>query len=462
MYDYIPQSQRKTILFITDDIRTPSGVATVSKEVILKSAHYYNWVIIGGLHNHPENGNRVDLSEDINKITGIKDAKVHQICVNGYGNADIVKAIIKIDKIDALLFITDPRYYEWLFAVERDIRREIPMIYLNIWDNYPYPKYNKSFYDSCDTLLCISKLTKNCVEQVLEEKAKNKLIKYVPHGLDENIFTIVDEDDKDLKEFKEFLYKGKSYDFSILWNSRNIRRKCTSDLLVAYKDFCDRKPKEERAKICLVLHTDPIDPNGTDLFAVVKMLFNNDPSYNIIFTDRKFDAKTMNLLYNSVDVVSLVSSNEGWGLSLTEALLTGRVILANVTGGMQDQMRFEDENGKWIDFTKDFPSNNFAKYRTTGKWAFPVFPSNTSLVGSVPTPYIYDDKVQPSDVADMLNYIYSFPKDELRKYGQFGRAWATSDEARFTSQKMTDTIISAIDETVTNYTPRKSYDLIKL
>ena len=38
---------------------------------------------------------------------------------------------------------------------------------------------------------------------------------------------------------------------------------------------------------------------------------------------------------------------EGWGLALTESLLTGTPFIANVTGGMQDQMRFIDNEGKW-------------------------------------------------------------------------------------------------------------------
>jgi glycosyltransferase involved in cell wall biosynthesis len=54
------------------------------------------------------------------------------------------------------------------------------------------------------------------------------------------------------------------------------------------------------------------------------------------------------LLYNSADGVILLSSAEGWGLSLTESLLTGTPFIANVTGGMQDQMRFVDENGNWL------------------------------------------------------------------------------------------------------------------
>ena len=56
-------------------------------------------------------------------------------------------------------------------------------------------------------------------------------------------------------------------------------------------------------------------------------------------------------------------------------------------------MRFEDENGDWIKFDSNFCSNHFGTYKKHGKWAIPVFPSNTSVVGSPKTPYIFDDPI---------------------------------------------------------------------
>ena len=41
----------------------------------------------------------------------------------------------------------------------------------------------KAYYESCDTLLGISKQTVNINKLVLGDKAKNKIIDYVPHGM---------------------------------------------------------------------------------------------------------------------------------------------------------------------------------------------------------------------------------------------------------------------------------------
>ena len=170
----------------------------------------------------------------------------------------------------------------------------------------------------------------------------------------------------------------------------------------------------------------------------------------------------MNYLYNMVDITMLISSNEGWGLSLTESLLTGTMILANVTGGMQDQMRFEDEEGKWIDFNDKFLSNHFGTYKNCGEWALPIFPSNISLAGSVPTPYIFDDRADFRDVAEQLENAYNMSVEERIEKGIEGREWATGDEAGFIAKIMCERMIRDMDESFNNFEPRASYTLTKV
>ena len=136
------------------------------------------------------------------------------------------------------------------------------------------------------------------------------------------------------------------------------------------------------------------------LLAVRDMLLGEDDS--VKFSGGRISAEAMNLLYNIADVTVLPSSNEGWGLSLTESMMAGTMIIANVTGGMQDQMRFEDEDGNWIKFDENFCSNHFGTYKNHGEWAIPVFPSNVSIVGSPKTPYIFDDRLDFRDLSKAL------------------------------------------------------------
>jgi glycosyltransferase involved in cell wall biosynthesis len=195
------------------------------------------------------------------------------------------------------------------------------------------------------------------------------------------------------------------------------------------------------------------------------MLFGNLPQYNIIFDENKYPTNIMNLLYNATDANALISSNEGWGLSLTEAMMAGKPIIATVTGGMQDQMRFEDENGKWVKFTEEFGSNHRGKYKKHGKWAYPVFPSNLSIVGSIPTPYIFDDRAEPFDIADQILLLYKTKTQQPEEYQAQCEAaykWVMSDEAMMTATNMAKNIIDGIEETFDKWQPRHSYELIKV
>ncbi len=461
---YIKRENRKKILLIADDIRFFSGIATITREIVLGTSHRYNYVCIGGAIDHPDKGKRFDLCQSTNELVGIPDSEVILYPTSGYGNPDMIRYMIKNEKPDALFFVTDPRYYVWLFEIEQEVRKKIPMIYLQIWDDEPAPLYNREYYRSCDTLLAISKQTEILNKIVLGEYVTDKLIKYVPHGINENFFHPIKEGDskyKDLVDFKNKLYKGVDYEFSVLFNSRNIRRKSIPDTIVAFKLFLEKLPKEKADKCCLVLHTHPVDDNGTDLPAVIDV-FMGDRKDQVIFSNVGADVAYMNMLYNSVDVTILLSSNEGWGLSLTESMMCGKMIIANVTGGMQDQMRFEDEKGNWIKFKEGFCSNHFGKYKKCGKWAVPVFPSNISIQGSVMTPYIADDRADFRDAANAILEVYNMGKQERFERGMAAREWVTSEESGMSATNMCKRIIEAVDKTITNREPREAFNIIKV
>jgi glycosyltransferase involved in cell wall biosynthesis len=466
---YIPQTQRKKILLLCDDIRMTSGISTMAREMVLGTAHHYNWVNVGGAINHPDKGKRFDLNNDTNKIAGIEDASVYLYPIDGYGSPELVRQLMQLEQPDAIMMFTDPRYWVWLFQMEHEIRKKIPIIYLNIWDDLPYPMYNKSFYESCDALFAISKQTENINKWVLgPELTAEKVIKYIPHGINESIFfpiTSFHPEYLALQDFKKNLYGDKKYKFNLLYNARNIRRKSVPDLMLAWKIFIDGLTDEQASECVFTLHTQPIDDNGTDLPAVQQMLFGNSKKYNIVFSGGRNPANVMNLLYNTADVVALISSNEGWGLSLTEAMMCGKPIIATVTGGMQDQMRFEDENGEWIKFTEEFGSNHRGKYKKHGKWAYPVFPSNISLIGSVPTPYIYDDRPDPHDIAKQIAAVYDVKINSPETYQEqckAAREWVISDESMQSARLMCENVIEGINETFQKWIPRHSFELIQV
>lgn len=461
-FGYIPKGERKTILLLCDDIRMHSGIATMAREFVTGTAQHFNWVNLGAAIKHPETGKVFDLSESVNKVKGLSDADIKVIPNNGYGDIQTVRSLISNFKPDAIFIFTDPRYWVWLFDIEREIRSKMPIFWLNIWDDYPAPMYNKTYYNSVDVLMAISKQTKNINKLVLGDYAKDKIIEYVPHGIDSNQFypIVKEEQKKILQEFKKQTLFDQDMDFVVFFNSRNIHRKHPGDTILAYRIFCDLIGKEKAKKCALVMHTSAVDPNGTDLKAVKHAL--TDPEYvNIYFSQEKITPDQLNMLYNMADLTILLSSNEGWGLSLTESMMAGTMIAANVTGGMQDQMRFVDENGKWIDFSADFPSNHKGTYRECGDWAIPIFPTNHSLAGSPATPYIFDDRCQPEDAAHAILEAYNLGKEERDRRGLKGREWVTSEESQMSADNMCKNIIKVMDKGFESFTPRPNFEIFK-
>ena len=458
---YLPKQDRKKLLLLSDDIRLPSGVGNMGREIITHTAHRFNWVNLGAAKHHKEVGKYFDLSQEINSRTGLEDSFVRLMPSNGYGNPDVLRNLIKLEDPDGIMIFTDPRQWIWLFDMEREIRNKIPLMYLNIWDNYPAPMYNRPYYESCDGLFAISKQTENINRIVLGDRAEDKVIKYIPHGINHNTFYPIQESDEDFLEFKKQILSNKEYEFIVLFNSRNIRRKQPGDIILAYDKFCQMIGEEKAQKCLLLMHTSAVDSNGTDLNKVIDHL--TDPKLcNIKITGQRLSEKQMNYLYNLSDVNILLSSNEGWGLSLTESMMAGTMNICTVTGGMQDQCRFEDQDGNWVELTPEFPSNHRKTYTNHGRWCRPIFPASTNLQGSIPTPYIFEDKVNYSDASDAIMEIHNMGAKNRKKNGLKGREWATGTEAGFTAEIMGERISEGIDEVFDTFTPRTSYDLFKI
>ena len=456
---------KKKILLLSDDLRMSSGVGTMSKEFVLGTIHHYDWVQIGGAITHPEEGKVVDMSESVRNETGVEDGKLTIYPINGYGSQELLRQILARENPDAILHYTDPRFWRWLYEMEHEIRQEMPIFYYNIWDDWPAPQYNEFFYESCDLIMNISKQTAAIVKDVwIKNPPEDWQVTYLPHGVSTKYFypiTVFDKEYQSVKDMKKQLTDD-NVEFIFFYNSRNIRRKMPGDVVLAFKAFCDMLPKEESAKCALLMHTQPRDDNGTDLPELVKAVA---PDIKVYFSDQKLDNKHMNFLYNMADVTINIASNEGWGLSTTESLLTETPIIVNVTGGLQDQCGFKKEDGSYLtvdDYTTTWGSNHDGRYKECGEWAKPVFPSTISLVGSIPTPYIFDDRCRWDDAADKIKEWYDAGDEERKRCGELGKEYAFSEKAGMTAEMMCQNFIDKMDTAFNKWTPRNRYEIDKV
>ena len=458
---------KKKILLMSDDLRMSSGVGTMSKEFVLGTAHHYDWIQIGGAIKHPDAGKIVNMDETLRAETGVEDGKLTIYPIDGYGNPDVLREVMDREKPDAIMHYTDPRFWMWLYDMEHEIRQHIPIFYYNIWDDWPAPQYNEFFYESSDLIMNISKQSVAIVKEVAKTTPRTDWdCTYIPHGISEKYFkTVTDEKEKKLVESTKKRLTDSEVEFVVFYNNRNIRRKMTGDVILAFKTFCDMLPKEKADKCALLMHTQPVDDNGTHLPNVVKAIC---PEYKVYFSDKKVEPHELNHIYNFSAVTINMASNEGFGLGTCESLMAGTPIIVNVTGGLQDQCGFK-LNGKYLtadDYDEIKSLHDDRKWKdnpelTYGEWVKPVWPSNRALVGSIPTPYIFDDRCRFDDVADKLKEWYDMTPEKRTECGMQGHKFIMSDDSMMSSKAMADNFISHMDTAFEKWKPRKRYSVFK-
>lgn len=473
----VDRPKKKKIFLICDDIKFASGISTIAKEIVLGTCDKYDWCQLAAAINHPDHGKRIDLSQEVDKETGNSGSYLIQYGHNGYGNQDVIREIIMYEKPDVILLITDPRFFGHVFLMEHELRNQykIPIAYLNIWDNGPVSYWNSSAYASMDLLMSINRQTKIINQECLNHHGtayqdldlngevvdKRVLLSYVPHGSSTKYYFKQSPESKDWNDyckFKEEFLKNNNIDFLIMFNNRNVRRKQPGDIILSFKRFCDKLPRDKAKRCALFMKTALQDENGTDLMAVKHAIC---PDYKVIFNQELLSPQVLNWLYNIADGVFYMSSAEGFGLAANEGLLCGTMLIAPVTGGLQDQMRFEDENGNWITIDKNFISNHKGKYQKCGDWALPIFPKARVLQGSIPTPYIFDDFSDAEDASERLVELYNMTKEERDRRGELGRQWVLGEESGMSSPIMCDKFKNSIDKLFDTWKHKDRYEIIK-
>lgn len=366
------------IMTISDHPFSPSGVGTQTRYMIdsLIKTGRYQFVCFGGAIKHADY--RPQKASEYGD-----DLVVYP--VDGYGTQDLVRQALETLKPDILWFMTDPRFYEWLWDIDNEIRSKIPMVYYHVWDNYPYPKFNRKFYLSNDLVCTISKVTDDIVRTVAPEVE----CKYLPHSVNMEVFKKLDE--KIVTNFR----KSNKFDDKTLffWNSRNARRKMSGSTVWWFADFLKQVGKD---KACLLMHTDPKDPNGQDLHALIEELGLTNGE--VVFSVDRATPEQMALFYNAADATICISDAEGFGLSCLESLACETPVIANMTGGLQEQVY----NGK--------------DYFGVG-----IKPTSKAVIGSQQVPYIYEDRISQEDFNIALHAVNSMTKEEKAEVGKMGR-----------------------------------------
>lgn len=422
--------KKQKILLLSDDIRSISGVALISKQLVLNTINIFDWVQIAAQPSSENEGSIIDVSESVKSLTNAEDAYVRLYCSSGYGNPDLLRNTILSEAPDIILHFSDLRNWQWLYKMEHELRQTIPICYYHVWDNEPVPYFNDAAYYSCDWIACISKLTEKCVRLSAPELPPSQ-ITYIPHGVDTDVYKPLDP--ATTQVHSEGFLDGE-YDFVILCNNVNMPRKQLPLLFEAYKLFCDKLSIEKRNKVSLLLHTNPLHTSGANLYEISDFIGSE---YNVLFSTEKINDEWLNCIYNIADVTINVACAEGFGLSTLESLSAATPIIATNTGGLAEQLGGDE-----------------------CKWGLPIQPQIRNLVGSQHVPYIYNDICNPQDIADALEKMYKLTGTERDDLGKAGREFVLQNG--YTLTNMCDGITEGILSTLENFSPRKRFTCTQL
>ena len=373
-------TEKIKVLVLADHPLSPSGVGTQTKYFIdsLLGTGKFRFVCLGGAIKHQDyKPVRTDEWGD--------DFVIYP--VDGYGNQEMIRSLLRTERPDILWFMTDPRFFGWLWEIENEVRPLVPMVYYHVWDNYPYPKFNKGYYDSTDVVACISKVTHSILENVAPDVESH----YIPHAVNPNIFTTLPEEE--VKVERKNYFGAHADKVLFFWNNRNARRKQSGSLIWWFKEFLDEVGHDKAA---LIMHTNPKDPHGQDLHAIIHELGLTNGE--VMFSTQKLPASGLAKIYNMVDCTVNISDAEGFGLATLESLSCGTPIIVNMTGGLQEQV-------------------------TDGKDWFGVGikPASKAVIGSQHIPYIYEDRLSNKDVVEALKQIYNMTNEQRKQMGKLGK-----------------------------------------
>jgi glycosyltransferase involved in cell wall biosynthesis len=375
-------SEKKKILVISDHPLAPSGVGTQTKYIIdtLIRTGKYKFVCLGGAVKHE----KYDPLIINDPAWDEEDWIVYP--TDGYGTAEIIRRLLVQERPDLLWFMTDPRFFPWLWQIENEIRPNVPMMYYHVWDNYPAPKYNAKWYRSTDVIASISKVTHDLVNEVAPEVENH----YVPHAVNDTVFKKLEKET--VQQFVDENFPEHNDRMVFFWNNRNARRKQSGTLIHWFNKFAEKVGPEN---VCLIMHTDPFDSNGQNLEEILKDF--NIADGRIVISKTKLPPEALSLMYNMADCTINISDAEGFGLATLESLSCGTPIIVNMTGGLQEQVT-DGEN--WFGIGLE--------------------PASKALIGSQTVPYIYEDRLSEEQVVGALVKLYEMSEEERMHMSALG------------------------------------------
>ena len=345
--------------------------------------------------------------------------------VPGYGHQEHIRYFLDKEKPDIVLANSDPRFFDYLFKMDNEIRRQCPLVFYHLWDDFPFPDFNLPYYLSCDKLICGSKFTHDLMKGNSEIIARN-FLSYVPIGIDLDIYKPlpIEEKDKFWKEFNDFTNnRYTSAKFIVGVVGRFAERKQLLSILESFTRWAKNKPDA-----LLFIHS-PGSDQGNALGYVMRMRYKDAKIVYSNASPSKQTDELINKFYNFFDVLVNRSNAEGFGLPIAEAMAAGIPCISIDNAGPAALITSE-----------------------TG-WLLKA--DCTPMFGNQITPYIQTRYVTDKKFEDALDAAYNNRKDRDEKASKC-RDYI---DKNYNQKDMVVGIEKALLMTISNFKPYPEYTI---
>ncbi|MHA1880417.1 MAG: glycosyltransferase family 4 protein [Candidatus Heimdallarchaeota archaeon] len=302
----VPIQRAFKLFWVSDSPTIPTGYAQVTRNVLNTLAKIKMPVAAMGFQYMGRRMTRFELDDT--------PTQEYSLFPNGAGAnpyeaaKNMVDIYVNMFHPEYLCFLCDMFMINWI--LEKNYKDTKLMMY--------FPFDSETVYEKSDEVL-----RKMDIRVAMSKFAKNLLQKetgldsyYIPHGVDTHLFRPLP------KSVRSRLREENGFEDKFIVGSvaRNQSRKVIPRLCQAFAKFAENKDD-----VILLLHTDPHDHMGTNLFDMINRLKIKD---KVKFTGmgsflHGIEIQRVNAVYNMIDVHALSTTGEGFGLPIIESMAVG-------------------------------------------------------------------------------------------------------------------------------------------
>jgi glycosyltransferase involved in cell wall biosynthesis len=246
---------------------------------------------------------------------------------------------------DIAILHVEPHDYHGLYSKYPSLRDKYVISYC-VWEASELPEVYKRSLSLVQEVWTCSTFCKDIIQK------HHSRVTLIPHVVSRDL-TVESQDREFIKNI--ISHKDGCYYFLSIGRTKGFRKNING-MVRAFESTATQMPNAR-----LVIKGIPKDP----------ILTSPDP--RIVYISQYFTDSQMNALYLGTNAYVSAHHSEGWGLTLSDAMLLGRPLIATGYSGNLDFMT--DDNSFLINAKEKFidPNEIFGLFNTSMKWGEPDY-----------------------------------------------------------------------------------------